>query len=182
MLTHLKAIVISIVGVPVTTALVVGAPIVWWDAKQNFGLKATDTPAFLLTAALAAIVVGIAVKAYWRVVVKREGKSDYPLILTKIVPLQLVIGIGLALFAANRIHEQRTSNHTYFARRYCAQVLCPVPEGELLFEDDCEAQHAGFAACFEVAWECQKEKADVPFEEREKAELRCIRERVAATP
>lgn len=170
----LKAIAIMLVGIPVMVALMVGAPLVWWDANRNFGLKGTDTPMFLLTGALATIVVVVAARAYWRVIIKKEAESQLPRILTQVFPLQVLAGVGLALFAVHGIHEQRMGHYTYFAKRHCAAILCPVPDGELLFEDDCEAERPDFGACFEVAWDCQKTHAATEFERRDKAERACI--------
>lgn len=176
MLTRLKAVVITILGVPVMAAIVVGAPIIWWDARQNFGLAPMDNLGFIINAAFASIVLVIAARAYWRVVVKKEGESDFPPILIRLVPFQFAVGVGLALFVAHGIHEQRTGNYTYFAQKHCARILCPVPEGELLFADDCAAP--GLDRCLEVAWACQKAHAGTPFETRDKAEARCIRDRL----
>lgn len=169
-----KAILLTLVGVPAMSALTVGAPLAWWDSRQSFGLQAFDTPMFLLVGGLSALGVGISARAYWRVVIKRQGDSDFPLV-NRLVPLLIVLGVALGLFGTWRIHNYRHALHTYFAQRYCAEVLCPVAEGEILMKEDCAAEHPGFASCFDAAWVCQRELAAVPFETRAKAELQCIR-------
>ncbi len=173
----LKTIVITLIGVPSMVAIVVGGPMLWWDARTNFGLHATDNFSFGLSISLASIVVFIAAKAYRRVRDDADAERAFPLFLNRVFPLQVLVGIGFAMFIANGIHDQRTSQHTNFAMMYCAEVLCPVPDGEYLFIDDCVPAQPG-SPCFSIGRACLRENSGVPFEQREKAEVQCIRDRV----
>lgn len=174
---HLKAIAITVIGVPVMVAIVVGGPMIWWDARTNFGLHATDNLGFGVSVSLASIVVFIAARAYRRVRADPDAERAYPLVLNRIFPLQVLVGIGFALFVTNGIHEQRTGHHTYFATKYCAEVLCPVPDGEHLYVDDCAPAQPG-TPCFDIGRACLREKSGVPFEQRAKAVVGCVRDRV----
>ena len=175
---QLKAIVITAIGVPVMVALVVGGPLIWWDARANFGLHATDNLGFGVSISLASIVVFIAARAFLRVRAAPEAERSLPLALNWIFPLQVLVGIALGLFVFEGVHEQRTETHTYFATKYCAEVLCPVPDGEYLYADDCAPAQPG-SSCFDIGRACQREMAGVDFEQRERAVVQCVRDRLS---
>lgn len=90
---HLKAIAITIVGVPAMVAIVVGGPLIWWDARTHFGLHAADNLGFGLSVSLASIVVYIAARAYRRVRDDPEAERAYPRFLNRIFPVQVVAGV-----------------------------------------------------------------------------------------
>ena len=64
---QLKSIALIIIGIPVMVAIVVGGPMIWWDARTNFGLHATDNFGFGVSISLASIAVFIAATAFLRV-------------------------------------------------------------------------------------------------------------------
>lgn len=177
-MTQLKAIAITVIGVPAMVAIVVGGPLIYWDARTNFGLHATDNLSFGVSISLASVVVFIAARAFLRVRAEPESERAYPLVPNRIFPLQVLVGIAFALFVAKGIHEQRTANHTYFATKYCAEVLCPVPDGEYLYADDCAPAQPG-SSCFDIGRACQREMAGVDFEQRERAVVQCVRDRLS---
>ncbi len=172
---YLKALVITAVGVPAMAALMVMFPVVTIDGYLNFALQRLDPYAFAGGTLLAGLVVGISVRAYWRVEIRKEGESEVPW-LTRLVPFLIVAGLIGGLWFAHGIHQQRHRYFTQDSRRMCTKVLCPAGEYEIVLDEDCEAEQPRFPECFDVAWACQQQNIDVQFEQREKAELRCLRE------
>jgi len=176
---YFKALVITLVGVPVMAALMVMFPVVTIAGYLNFALQRLDPYAFAGGTLLAGLVVGISVRAYWRVQNRKEGESEVPW-LTRLVPLLVVAGLIGGLWFAHGIHQQRHRHFTQDSRRLCTKVLCPAGEYEIVLDEDCEAEQPRFRVCFDIAWACQQQSIDVDLWQREKAELRCLREGLGA--
>jgi hypothetical protein len=122
------------------------------------------------TRVLATVVVTIAARADWRGGVRQDPQAGLPTIWTRVFPSRVLVGAAFGLFVVNGVHTPRVGSYTRFAKRPFGMLLCPVPDGDLLLGDECEAARPDFKTCVDHAWACQKTHAATQLAERNAAD------------
>ncbi|MEM6558312.1 MAG: hypothetical protein AAF605_00880 [Myxococcota bacterium] len=156
----------------VTMALLVGGVIMAYACYDRFGFNRSDFIGYPVVLALSVVSITVSLRAWYRFVIRGQGESETPL-LTRAVPFSLVAGAAFGAWAGTSINANRDSYAQYFAKRHCAELLCPPEiEGGHVNEDDCDAPR--FETCLPIALRCQKDRRGVTFEKRFAAERECV--------
>jgi hypothetical protein len=143
---NLRAIVITVLGIPVCTAILVGAigmyGTLWLTGEP---VSQADAIGAVVFSVLAAAVLAVALRASFRVWRHGKGAGDHFAAVAYLVPILVVAGAALGIVFIRSVLADQDRYHQDRAASECRVVL-----GE-------QASPAALAPCHPVAQQCRRD-------------------------
>ncbi len=164
-----------IVGLPVLTALLVGAIHLTVLGATEFGFEPGEGVVYGIGLVLPGIAVVVSLRAWLR---RRRQRTDQGAwVAAALVPVLVTVGLVGGLFGSHTIVEDRREYRTREAQRICAELLCP-PDPDAISDrvnvSMCRALVEGFELCTPEGLRCLRRDAGLQRPERDRSVKRCV--------